>query len=183
MKAHGLPKPVRGTEASADAGSGERAPVARQSGGPAKGASAHGPDCPCVRCTGFQKGHTLSRRHGAYSLVSLEPRALELAGEIRELVPARSDADEISIRLLALALAQVEGASTWLAEHGLVDEHGNARSLLRHLGTMMNTAARIADRLGMTPTSRAQLGLDLTRAKGEALRAHLDERYSEEVGS
>lgn len=132
----------------------------------------------------FEKGNTAGKRHGGYALVSLEPRALALADEIRELVPARSDADEISIRLLALALAQVEAASTWLAEHGLVDEHGNARSLLRHLGTMMNTAARIADRLGMTPTSRAQLGLDLTRAKGEALRAHVAENYvDEESGS
>lgn len=173
-----LPRPGVVSEASADAGSETPAPVARQSHGPAKGASQHGPDCPCTRCRGFQKGHTLSLRHGGRSIVALEPRVAELAAEIRKLVPARSDSDEISERLLALALAQVESASAWLAEHGLVDEHGNARSLLRHLGTMMNTSARIADRLGMTPTSRAQLGLDLTRAKGEALRAHLDESYA-----
>lgn len=179
MTEHRLSRPVAGGNDSTDAGSRDRAPVARQSAGPAKGASAHGPDCTCDRCRGFQPGNAISRRHGGYSLVTLEPRAAALSDEIRELVPARSDSDEVSIRLLALALAQVEAASTWLAEHGLVDEHGNARSLLRHLGTMMNTAARIADRLGMTPTSRAQLGLDLTRAKGEALRAHLDERYGE----
>jgi hypothetical protein len=35
----------------------------------------------------------------------------------------------------------------------------------------------------MTPTARAQLGLDLTRAKGEALRAHLAERYAAEAES
>ena len=47
---------------------------------------------------------------------------------------------------------------------------------------MLNTAARLLDRLGCTPTSRAALGLDLTRARGEALRLHLAERYADEEG-
>jgi hypothetical protein len=102
--------------------------------------------------------------HGAYALVKLEPRAAELADEIRELVPASHPADEITVRLLALALAQVEAATSWVAEHGLVDEHGNPRGVLRHLGTMMNTAARIADRLGMTPTWRRR-GPDCRRLR------------------
>jgi hypothetical protein len=135
----------------------------------------HGPDCGCVRCSGFGPANRHSLVHGGRSVVALEPRAAEIAVEVRELVPASSPADEPSIRLLALALAQVEAASVWLAEHGLVDENGNARNLLKHLGTMMNTAARIADRLGMTPTSRARLGLDLSRT-GDVLGEYLAER-------
>jgi hypothetical protein len=142
----------------------------------------HGSDCGCTRCRGFEKGNDVALVHGARSVVALEPRANEIADEIRELVPAVSPSDEPSIRLLALALAQVEAATIWLAEEGIVDERGQPRGLLRHLGTMLNTAARIADRLGMTPTSRAQLGLDLTRARGEALRAHLAENYDGKEG-
>jgi hypothetical protein len=149
------------------------------SGTPAKGASEHGAGCTCTRCAGFGKGNELAVVHGGYSVVKLEPRATEIADEIRALVPASSPSDEPSIRLLALALAQVEAATTWVAEHGIVDERGQPRGVLRHLGAMLNTAARIADRLGMTPTSRAQLGLDLTRAKGEALRAHVAEHYED----
>ncbi len=135
--------------------------VARPSHGPSK----HEPGCECTRCRGFGKGNALAVVHGARSVVALEPRSAEIADEIRELVPARSPSDEPSIRLLALALAQVEAATSWLAENGIVDENGNARSLLKHLGTMMNTSARIADRLGCTPTSRATLGLDVARMR------------------
>jgi hypothetical protein len=145
----------------------------------------HGDDCQCVRCQGFQGGNDLSLRHGAYSVVALGPRVEILGTQIRSLLDeqlgsAVCEADAPSIALLALALAQVEAATTWLNEHGLIDEHDQPRGLLRHLGTMLNTAARIADRLGMTPTARAALGLDLVTAKGAALRAHLVENYGEE---
>jgi hypothetical protein len=144
-------------------------------------AAPHGPDCTCTRCRGFQPGHELSVRHGAYATITLAPRATELADEIRELVPARSASDEPTIRLLALALAQVEAAATYVAEHGIVDGKGNPQGVLRHLGTMTNTAARLCGQLGLTPTSRAALGLDLSRT-GDALRRHLDERYDESGG-
>jgi hypothetical protein len=120
---------------------------------------SHGPDCGCTRCSGFQAGHDLSVKHGAFAALRLEPRARELADELRPLVPGSTASDEPSIRLAALALAQVEAATLYVAEQGLVDEHGNPRGILRHLGTMMNTAARLCDRLGLTPASRAALGL------------------------
>jgi hypothetical protein len=141
---------------------------------PTTEAREHGPACPCTRCQGFEKGNGHALIHGARSVVALEPRAAEIADEVRGLVPASSPSDEPSIRLLALALAQVEAATVWLAENGIVDETGNARNLLKHLGTMMNTAARIAANVGMTPTSRAALGVDVARTHdvlGEYLRA------------
>lgn len=155
--------------------SAERSGDALRSHGP----SRHAQGCSCIRCRGFQPGHEPSRRHGGYSLVSLQPRAAVIADELRRLVPARSDADEPAIRLLALQLAQVEGIHEWLAEHGFVDEGGQPRGILRHLGTVTNTAARLCDRLGLTPSGRAALGLDMARARGEALRAHLVENCGE----
>lgn len=128
----------------------------------------------------FEPGNQVAVRHGAFSKLRLEPRAAELVDEIRDLVPARSDADDPTIGLLALTFAQVEAATLYVAEHGIVDERGEARSILRHLGTMINTAGRLCDRLGLTPTSRAQLGLDLTRARGEALDAYLAEKRAAE---
>jgi hypothetical protein len=149
----------------------EPIPLRRGSHGP----SRHGPDCCCVRCTGFQRGHRLSLRHGGRAVVAHEARARELADDLRELVPARSEADEPMIRLLALTLAQVEAMAGWLSEHGLVDEDGEARSILKHFGTMLNSAARIADRLGLSPLARAQLGLDLSRTDHDALRRLAEE--------
>lgn len=146
---------------------------------------------PCEKCgeahpawsrCPFQPGHELSVRHGLYATIKLAPRALELADELREIVPASSPSDEPSIGLLALVLARVETANVWLDEHGIFsDERGNVQPVIRALSTWENTAARLMDRLGLTPTSRAQLGLDLTRAKGEAASAYLAEKRAHEA--
>ena len=129
----------------------------------------------------FAPGNELALRHGASALLRLAPRAGELADGLRELVPGASAADEPAIRLLALVLARIEAANGWLAEHGLFRRGGGEpQPVLRALSAWENTAARLCERLGLTPTSRAQLGLDLTRARGEALRAHLAERYGGE---
>ncbi len=126
----------------------------------------------------LQPGHTLSLKHGARATVSLGPRVEELADLIRPLVPGYSESDEIALRLLCLALARLEKSSAALAELGPVemarlrdDERGWA-----------NTTRRILTDLGLTPSGRAALGLTVVRAKGEALRAHLVERYADTEG-
>jgi len=111
-------------------------------------------------------------------MLRLAPRAAAIADDLREIVPTAGSADEPAIRLLALVLARIEAANEWLAEHGLFrGARGEPQPILKALSTWENTAARLCDRLALTPTSRAALGLDLTRAKGEALRAHVAERY------
>lgn len=134
--------------------------------------SKHGPDCTCTRCVGFEKGNALSLHHGAYAIVALGPRVEELADQIRELVPAYSPSDEITIRLLCLALARLERSSD-VAANVPIEELGRLRQEERG---WTNTARRLLNDLGMTPTARAGLGLALVQAKGEALRAHLANR-------
>ena len=133
----------------------------------------------------FEVGHGLSIRHGANAMLRLAPRAEELAGDLRELVPAASPSDEPTIRLLALVLARVEAANAYLDEHGLfrADGDGEIQPVLKALSTWENTAARLLDRLGCTPVSRASLGLDISRT-GDALAAYLEARRApEEPGS
>jgi len=147
----------------------------------------HGDGCECVRCVGFQPGNTLgfqpgntlSTVHGALSKLRIPERAAELADGLRAIVPAFSDADEPTVRLLATVLARVEAANVWVAEHGLYrDDAGELQPVLRALSTWENTAARLLNDLGCTPTSRARLGLDLSRATG-GLAEYLAERYAE----
>jgi hypothetical protein len=120
----------------------------------------------------------LEVRHGAYSTLRLAPRARELADEIRNVVPAFSPADEPMVRLLALTLARVEMATRALE---VIDERAEGNEVTVYLGDSaeslrrlredsrgwINTARRIANDLGMTPTSRAKLGLDLARTETE----------------
>jgi len=136
----------------------------------------HGPGCDCTRCVGFEKGNSLPLRHGAYAVVALGPRVEELADLIRELVPAYSPSDEITIRLLCLALARLERSSDATGKVP-IEELGRLRENERG---WTNTARRLLNDLGMTPTSRAGLGLALVQAKGEALRAHLANKRADD---
>jgi hypothetical protein len=112
----------------------------------------------------FQPGHELSTRHGAYSPRRLRDEADSIAAELRRIVPTGSEADEPSILLLALTLARIEAAHRWLAEqeHGLLrNAKGDPQPILRDLSTWERSAARLCDRLGLTPAWRAELGVDI----------------------
>jgi hypothetical protein len=110
--------------------------------------------------------------------VKLAPRAGEIAREIAQLVPASSAADGPTIALLSIVLTRVELATDYLDRNGLFDARGRPRPIVKLVSSWENTAARLLDQLGMSPTSRARLGLDVARARGEALRAHVAERYA-----
>ncbi len=120
-------------------------------------------------------------KHGAYATGKLAPRAAEIADAIRELVPASSSSDGPAIEVLARIVARIEVVDVWLEENGIfrAGGKGDPQPILKMLSVWENSALRTMAALGMTPTSRAQLGLRITRAKGEALRAHLEEHYSE----
>jgi hypothetical protein len=126
----------------------------------------------------FEVANLAARRHGAQvSSWRLAPRAEEIAAELAELVPASSPSDGPTVSLLATILCRLEIANAYVERNGLFDARGRPRPIVRLVSTWENSAGRLLDQLGMSPTSRARLGLDLTRARGEALRAHLEEHY------
>ncbi len=128
----------------------------------------------------FEQDNDLAVRHGAHAVIRLAPRAEEIATQLRSIVPACSVADEPTISLLSLVLARVEAANEWLSEHGIFrDGRGEPQPVLRALSTWENTAARLADRLGLTPTSRSQLGLNV--ARGESVVRHLQALHEDEA--
>lgn len=118
--------------------------------------------------------------HGAKADLALAPRAAELADYLREIVPARAESDEPTIRLLALILARVETANAWIAEHGIfTGKSGKVQPVLKALSTWENSAARLCDQLGLTPTAKARLGVD--HRKGAALEMHIRKTYGSEM--
>ena len=128
---------------------------------------------------GAEAGNERAATHGAYGQ-SIAPRAEELRAELLELVPVVSEADQPAVTLLARVLARLERADEWVEEHGFFDRAGRVRPILKVVGGWETTAARLCDQLGMTPTARAKLGLNLTRARGEALREYVRDRYGED---
>lgn len=123
----------------------------------------------------FRPGHELSLKHGCYaSTMRLGDRARELANEIREVVPARSDADEVAIRALSIVLTRIERAAA--VEEPSARLEADLRGWLRLLRSYLGD-------LGLTPASRARLRLDALlgdRAR-QQLDAHLDANYGDEI--
>lgn len=113
--------------------------------------------------------------HGAYAPAALAPRVAALAAEIAELVPVCAPADRPLIKLLAWQLARVEAVNAWLDTAGIFDAKGTPQPILARLGTWETQAARLLDQLGMSPTARVRLGVDLVR--GASLEQHLKSRY------
>lgn len=114
-------------------------------------------------------------KHGAYSSLKLAPRAGELAEDLRSIVPLGTEADSAAIAILGMTLARIERASEWLDEHGLLDEGGEPRPVLKVLSAWENTACRLLHALGCTPLSRASLGLDVAKISEIAGRMDLSQ--------
>ena len=126
----------------------------------------------------FAKGNDTAVRHGARARLKLAPRAEQIAASLREVAPIASPADDATIDLLAMVLAQVERATLVLGaiqarELERVQSGGNLdpadRDDLRRLASdarsWTNTALRYFEALGLTPLSRAKLGLDVARTE------------------
>jgi hypothetical protein len=120
-------------------------------------------------------GNDRAVSHGLYAKLTLQPRADELAGWLREIVPAAAATDEPAIRVAAMVFAQVERGAEYVAEHGWIDEAGEPRALMRALPTLQAEARRWCEVLGLTPAARAKLGLDLV--KGKDLEQYVREKY------
>lgn len=166
---------------------GKRAPAA---GIPAAGASRHKPDCSCVRCRGFEPGHTYAvghgtpPSHGAYALVAISEPAEGLADEIRPLLPVYDPIDEAALRALCVVLIRIEKAELALAQLEAEAEEAGKGPLAAYSDEMrlngkvvrvdglkadlrgwLRVAENYFGAFGMTPGSRVKLGLDLLRAK------------------
>src|SRR6266545_1130609 len=120
------------------------------------------------RCP-FQKGHELSVKHGATATLKLGPRAAEIAEVLRFCMPVDEVADEPAIQSLALILARIEAAHTWLDENGLFHGKGDPQPVLKVLSTWENSARLLMRDLGLSAASRVAIGLDLVRTQREAV--------------
>jgi hypothetical protein len=117
-------------------------------------------------------GNKRGLRHGAHA----EPDAVLAAGKAQALTdvlaaaaPVRDgagglpEADRAMVVLLARTLCRLEAVGEWLDANGPLDRRGRPRSALRAESKLSNQAVAYFKELGLTPRSRAALGLDLAR--------------------
>jgi hypothetical protein len=152
---------------------------------PSAGVSTHVPgECRCVRCAGFQPGNRYGELggrpsvHGAKArehVIARSERTREFARSIRAVVPAYDEADAFAVEALAVVLVRIERAEAALAQVEAETDDPTALyrgrgakwvdNLRKDLRSWLSVAERYFGSLGMSPGSRARLGLDIARAR------------------
>ena len=118
-------------------------------------------------------GNALARRHGGYAAIArerLEEKVLEVADALGSDLPLRDAAggvpraDAVAVRLLSESLCRLDDVSAHLRDFGLFDQAtGEPRPALDLERRLRAETLDLAESLGLTPRSRAKLGLDLQR--------------------
>ena len=111
----------------------------------------------------FEKDHTRSMTHGAYSPRVRDPVSEDLIQVAVNVAPYLGDP---SYRPAVEAWARAEATALLLAafidKHGPLDHDGNPRPALEALRQYETLALNHRSRLGLDPLSRARLGRDVT---------------------
>jgi hypothetical protein len=114
----------------------------------------------------------LAVKHGAYARVAaeaLDEKTRTIYDALAADAPLRADDgglpshDAVQVRLLADVLCRLDSVGAWLAGRWASDE---GRPVLEVESKLRREAADYLDALGMTPRSRARLGIDVRRAQG-----------------
>jgi hypothetical protein len=155
----------------------------RPAKGTGKGAGNGSPSAPP-----FEKGNRAAVKHGAKG--RLDPKKLEVktqaivdalsaAAPVRDRDGRLPAADVVTVKLLADALVRLDLLGEWLGQEGLFTEDGDVRPALDLERRLRSQALEVAAELGMTPRSRAALGLDLVRgmSAAEQLSDHISRTY------
>jgi hypothetical protein len=123
-----------------------------------------------LRNRGVPPGNSLAVKHGAYARVvaaKLDSKAREVYDALAADAPLRGDDgglpthDAAMVRLLADVLCRLDSVGAWLDGRWATDE---GQHVLEIESKLRREAADYLDAMGMSPRSRAKLGLDVQRA-------------------
>jgi len=118
-------------------------------------------------------GNRRAVRHGAFAALPAErvdAKVEQVAAALAEDAPVRAvdgglpAADAVIVRQLAETLCRLDDIAEYLLRRGWEDDSGKPRPVLEYEGRLRGHVLDLLRELGMTPRSRAALGLDLARS-------------------
>jgi hypothetical protein len=139
--------------------------------------------------TSWKPGATTHLVHGLRSrnpppvikdpIVAELREALSAQAPFRDVAdPSRADpADAWLLDLTAIGILQVRRCAAFIDLMGEQDAQGNLRPEVEGLSRAVESCAKLLDRLGLSPTSRAKLGLDVLRGAREAQAIERDDAW------
>jgi phage terminase small subunit len=119
--------------------------------------------------------------HAAYAALPAERidqkvrevvEALTIDAPVRDHDGGLPAADAVAVRQLAEALCRLDDIAVYLVRRGWEDETGKPRPVLEYEARLRGHVLDLLRELGMTPASRARLGLDLVKAASFDLASH-----------
>jgi hypothetical protein len=122
--------------------------------------------------SGAQPGNRRAWKHGVYAQITeaeLDVRTRELFEAVGEMLPVRDAdggvpvSDVLVTRMLAETMIRRERVRVEELRHGLEAPDGSLRGIVEYGLRLDERALALAKELGLTPASRAKLGLDLAR--------------------
>lgn len=111
-------------------------------------------------------GNRSAVRHGAHARISrdrLEARVAEMRDALAEDAPVKSNADSVVLTELAQAQCRLDDVRSYITQHGLLTDKGEVRPAVELERRLVGQVLDISEAMGMTPRSRAKLGLDIQR--------------------
>ena len=137
-----------------------------------------------------QPGNRFAVQHGGYAAIArdrLEEKQRQVFDALSADAPLRDARGELprhdaaQVTLLADVLCRLDSINSYLDARGYLDDKGNVRPAAELAGRMRREASDYLDALGMTPKSRAKLGLLLQRTVdlASAMNEPDDERRAE----
>lgn len=123
-------------------------------------------------------GNRLAVSHGAFAAIAkaeLEGKVSEIYAALTADAPVREAdgslpaADGPAIRMAAEALVRLDRIAEFIERRGWEDESGKPRPVLEYESRLRGHSLDLLKELGMTPASRAKLGLDLVRSRDLAM--------------
>lgn len=116
-----------------------------------------------------EEGNLRAVKHAGYSEIVLAPLVEEMKKEILQLMAGEGlshikPVDQIIVANLARCLARLQRFDAYLEERGDIMEKDRINPVLKVYFTALESARRYCEALGLTPISRARLGIDLSKS-------------------
>lgn len=128
------------------------------------------------------QGNRRTVKHGAYAVIArdrVDAKVREVFDALAEDAPLRARdgglpaEDAAMVRLTAETMCRLDDVTSYLGARGWLDENGDPRTVVLELeGRLRREAGDFLEALGMSPRSRAKLGLDVARAQTFDLAKH-----------